>query len=181
MLAGGRSTRMGCDKALLPFRGASLAVSVARAVHEAARSATIVGDPERYGALGFPAIPDLFPGEGPLGGILTALSHTTAEWNLITACDMPEISPVFLSRLFEAAEQTQSTAMLPRGPSGLPEPLCAVYRRDALAPLLAVFQTGVRKITAALEAVAVTYLPVVELKPLQNVNTPEEWAGYAAG
>lgn len=172
---------MGLDKALLAFRGEPLAAVISRTVRDAAGNAAIVGDPARYGALGFPAIPDLFPGEGPLGGILTALTHTTSEWNLITACDMPELSPAFLTRLFEAAKQSGARAILPRGPSGLAEPLCALYHRAALTPLLAAFESGVRKITAALEAVPVDYLPVVELKPLQNVNTPEEWAGYAAG
>ena len=53
---------MGRDKALLPFRGGALAQSVAQAVSEAAGSATLVGDPARYSGLGYPVIPDLYPG-----------------------------------------------------------------------------------------------------------------------
>ena len=73
---GGRSSRMGRDKALLPFRGGALAQSVARAVSATAGSVTLVGDPERYGGLGYAVIADIYPGEGPLGGILTALGNT---------------------------------------------------------------------------------------------------------
>jgi len=71
--------------------------------------------------------------------------------------------------------------LLPRGPAGLPEPLCAVWRRDSLEPLRTAFDAGIRKVTAALAGVRTRDVPVLDLKPLQNVNTPQDWAGYAAG
>ena len=172
---------MGTDKALLSFRGGPLLVSVARVVRDVVGTVTIVGDPARYGRLGFPVIADLFPGEGPLGGILTVLKHTTTDWNLITACDMPELSPAFLTRLSNATAQTGALAVLPRGLSGRVEPLCAAYHRAALEALLPAFENGVRKITIALEGLPAEFLTVTDIKPLQNLNTPEEWAKYAAG
>ena len=179
VLVGGRSSRMGRDKARLPYRGGALAEWVARAVELAAQSATFVGNPELGG------IPDLYPGEGPLGGILTALHHslreTGADWNLIVACDMPEVSAAFLRKLVAAAEASGADALLPVGPSGKLEPLCAVYHRQALAPMELHFARGVRKVTAALKGVPTVCLSVPELALFQNVNTPEDWAGYAAG
>ena len=126
VLAGGRSSRMGCDKALLPFRGGALVESVARAVRSAAGSAVLVGNPRLYEHLAFPAIPDLYPGTGPLGGILTALHHTSAESNLLAACDMPALSGEFLGVLIDATANDDADALVPIGPSGRPEPLCAV-------------------------------------------------------
>jgi molybdopterin-guanine dinucleotide biosynthesis protein A len=179
LLVGGMSRRMGRDKALLPFRDGALAQTVARAVASAAGSVVLVGDPLRYGRLGLPVIADLHPGEGPLGGILTALAHTQAEWNIVTACDMPGLSSEFLVSLLEKAERTGAEALVPAGPSGRPEPLCAVYSRRALPALEAAFAGGVRKIAEALESTRAVFVPVSEALYFQNVNTPEEWAACA--
>jgi molybdopterin-guanine dinucleotide biosynthesis protein A len=168
---------MGRDKALLPFRGASLVETVARAVREAAGSVVLVG---RDPVGGDPAIPDLYPAEGPLGGILTALHHTGADWNLVVACDMPKLTGPFLDRLFHAAAAADADALIPRGPSGMPEPLCAVYHRRALQPLEEAFQAGQRKIAKALEGLRASAYPVAEVAWFQNVNTPEDWIGHAA-
>ena len=165
---------MGRDKARLPFRGGLLVSAVARAVSFAAGSVTLVGHPE------LPAIPDRYPGGGPLGGILTALYHTSADWNLIVACDMPEVSPVFLGELLARAMRSQPGVLLPYGPDGLPQPLCAVYHRQTRALLDEQFGRGVRRVTEALAGLEVVRFSVAELTPFQNVNTPRDWDAYAA-
>jgi len=168
---------MGRDKALLPFRGGRLAESVAEAVEAAAGSVAVVGRTE----LGrFRAIPDRYPGEGPLGGILTALADSAADWNLVVACDMPEITAAFLTGLLGAAAASGADALIPLGPSGRPEPLCAVYHRRCVGPLHGAFDRGVRKVMEAVAEVAAHVCPVVEVAQFQNVNTPEDWSDYAA-
>jgi molybdopterin-guanine dinucleotide biosynthesis protein A len=171
---------MGRNKALLPFRGAVLAEAVARAVESAAGTATLIGDPEVYARLGYPVIPDLYPGEGPLGGILGALAHTAADFNLVVACDMPELSAEFLRALLDAACLADQDALVPRGPSGRLEPLCAVYHRRSHEALHRAFTAGIRKVTAAFSELRIAAWPVSEIAPLQNVNTPEDWADHAA-
>jgi len=170
---------MGRDKALLPYRGGTLLESVAQAVKLAVGSASLVGNGQQYADLGYPIIPDLHPGEGPLGGILTALGATAADWNLVTACDMPALDSDFLRGLMDAAEQSAGDALIPAGPSGLLEPLCAVYHRRAAQGLQAAFADGIRKVASALERVGAITYPVLEVTPFQNVNTPEDWASYA--
>jgi molybdopterin-guanine dinucleotide biosynthesis protein A len=164
---------MGRNKALLPFHGSTLAQSVAEAVRAAAGTVSLVGNISfRHD------VPDLYPGEGPLGGILTGLQHSTADWNLIVACDMPLLSGEFLGQLLDAAECCDGDALVPIGPSGRLEPLCAVYHRRCLQGLQAAFERGVRKIATALEEVRTVTWPVAELSCFQNVNTPEDWAPY---
>jgi molybdopterin-guanine dinucleotide biosynthesis protein A len=165
---------MGRDKARLPFRGGDLVSAVAAAVASAAGNVTLVGHPE------LPSIPDRYPDGGPLGGILTALGHTAADWNLIVACDMPEVSAAFLAELVARAMRSPADVLLPYGPHGLPEPLCAVYRRRAGAVMGDHFARGVRRVTEALAGLEVEPLVVAEVSHFQNVNTPEDWARYAA-
>jgi molybdenum cofactor guanylyltransferase len=174
VLAGGRSSRMGRDKARLPFRGGDLAGAVAAEVALASGKVTLVGHPD------LPGIADRYPGEGPLGGILTALHHSSTDWNLILACDMPEISAGFLTGLVAHAMQSQADVVLPFDAGGRPQPLCAVYRRSALPTLEQHFAAGVRQVTRALDGLTVERLAVAELSLFQNVNTPEDWAAYGA-
>jgi len=179
VLVGGRSSRMGRDKALLPFEGRTLAGHVAMVVREAAGSVTLIGPPEAYASLGFPVISDNFPGAGPLAGIETALRATRAEWNLVTACDMPGLSVAFLRELLSQAASSQADCVLPCGPSGLPEPLCAVYHRRCQPAIARGLAGGIRKVTAGLAGLRVYYWPVDSERWFANVNTPREWAPYS--
>jgi molybdopterin-guanine dinucleotide biosynthesis protein A len=140
----------------------------------------LIGAPELYSALGFPVIPDLYPGEGPLGGILTALRHSRKTWNLITACDMPELDTKLLARLLDAAERAGADVVLPVTPDGRAQPLCAVYHSNCMPALHFAFSSGVRAVAGALAALRVLRLPIEELWQFQNVNTPEDWAAYAS-
>jgi molybdopterin-guanine dinucleotide biosynthesis protein A len=79
VLAGGRSSRMGRDKALLTIDGEALLTRVARQVAAVAGSVTVIGPPERYSHLSLEVVPDRTPGAGPLGGIDTALGLGRAE------------------------------------------------------------------------------------------------------
>ena len=182
VLAGGRSSRMGRDKSLLELEGEALVERAARRVAAAAGSVALVGDAGRHAKFGWPVVVDLRPGQGPLGGIESALASPFAgQWNLIVACDLPELTAGFLRRLLDTAEASGCDALLPHTSGGRPQPLCAVYRRSARQALEERFRTGTRKVTLALEELVVHRLEVSEVLQFQNVNTPEDWADYAAG
>jgi molybdenum cofactor guanylyltransferase len=194
VLAGGKSTRMGRDKALLQLGGRTggrtMVQRVAEAVEQSAGNATLIGDPAKYGRLGYPVIPDLRQGCGPLAGIESALTHSTCEWNLILACDLANSGTEFLKSLCLQALNLQAPnpgtlnpdeafdCLVPQGPDGRLQPLCAMYRRVCLAPISRALDQGVRRVTDAVTGLRVFVRTVGDLAPFQNLNTPEDWNRY---
>lgn len=174
VLAGGSSSRMGRDKASLPWLGSTLVEVVASRVFEAAGSVTLIGPPERYANIPIPIIPDLRPGLGPLAGIETALDRTVAEWNLVLACDMPSVTTAFLNELLDRAERLDPDCLVPVVPSGRLQPLCAVYHRRCLEPFRAALDSGTRRMTGALATVAFMRHPVNSEMLFANLNTPAD-------
>ncbi len=180
VLAGGSSSRMGRDKALLALGGRTLLEHVAAQVRTAAGSVTVVGPPQRYGRLGLAVVPDVIAGCGPLGGILTALTRSPAEWNLIVACDLPGVTSARLRHLLDAAERTDADSLMPLGAGHRPEPLCAVWRRTCLPAVQRAIAEGRYKVTDALSGLQIAFFPVAERGWLVNVNTPEDWTAWEA-
>ena len=176
VLVGGSSSRMGRDKALLPYGGATLIEHVATQVAAAAGCVILVGPPNRYAHLGYLVIPDFVRHCGPLAGIHAALLASPAEWNLVVACDMPAVTTDFLSSLLAAAESVEADALVPVWPCGWLEPLCAVYRRELAEPLADALQRGVRQVAQALTDLRVAHWPISEPEYFQNLNTPKEMA-----
>lgn len=177
VLAGGRSKRMGREKALLPYRGKTLVEHVASAVREAAGSVTLIGEPAKFGHFGLPVIADSVPSCGPAGGIYTALRETATDWNLILACDMPGISPEILRELLREAETTECSCVAATVSDGQPEPLCAVYHRRSLPVLGRAIQNNRLKMRDLLDEIGWAPVPVAP-EALANVNTPEQWSEF---
>lgn len=168
---------MGRDKALLPYRGTTLVEHMAQAVQDAAGSVALIAEPVRYARLGYPVYPDKFPGCGPLGGIYTALSVSSTDWNLIVACDMPGVSADVLGTLLEVAGQSAKNCVVAIGPTGEPEPLCAVYHRCCLPALARAIERKRFKMKDLVRELD-TEAQLVDASVLANVNTPIEWAEF---
>jgi len=171
VLAGGRSSRMGQDKALLPWQGSTLLESAARKVQQVAGSATIIGDPKLYRHLGFPVVADRIPGCGPLGGLYTALSTTPAEWNVLVACDMPHITIEVLSGLLAQIDSTD--AIVPRT-DGHWEPLCAVYHRRLAAAAATAIQRKSLKMQDFVSQIDASPWPAQDPALFANWNSPHD-------
>ena len=181
ILAGGKSSRMGpnTDKAFLDFHGQSLldrALAVAGMVCD---RVTIVGDPAKLANYG-PVLADIFSGCGPLAGIHAALTHSTAELNLMLAVDMPFVSRELLAFLFATAEASDAVITVPRTSRGF-QPLCAVYRRDFSMVAEQALRAGRYKVDAAFSGVSVRVIEENELaaagfseRDFFNVNTPQD-------
>ncbi len=166
ILAGGKSTRMGSDKAFLELGGRPLllhAIEIARSVVE---SVKVVGDPAKFGRFG-PVIPDIYCDHGPLAGMHAALASTETAWNLILAVDQPFLTPAFLRYLISVARSSGA---------------CAIYRKQFGALAEEALKAGRNKIDKVFSDVSLRVIDEAELSRAQfspaifrNVNTPEDW------
>lgn len=183
VLAGGRSKRMGRDKAALDYSGRSqleqaveLLQRLAASVHVSVR-ADQKDDPLRRK---FAQIVDLGDIEGPAAGIRAAQLHDPAAAWLVVACDLPYLDEATLRRLI-AHRNPANTATAFRGShDGLPEPLCSIYE-PAAGPLLAQFIASGRNCPRRFLVNSDTLLlDQTDPKALDNVNTPDELAAARA-
>jgi molybdopterin-guanine dinucleotide biosynthesis protein A len=181
ILAGGESSRMERDKALLELNGEPLIVRAARLVESVVGSCGIIGDSVRLEGLALRSIADDYPGAGPLGGIATALGASTAEWNLVIACDLPYLTRAWLDYLVMRALRSEADAVLPMNERGA-EPLCAAYRSSSEAAIRAALERGTRKVTDGLAGVPTEFIEPAEWKGFdsdgllfKNMNSPADY------
>lgn len=186
ILAGGRSSRMGTDKALLAMAGQTLldqAIALAKLVTVHVQ---VVAPAARFletfvtGIGG--TIEDIYPGQGPLAGIHAALRQTSTALNLILAVDLPFVESRFLRYLISEAARSGAMVSAPRTAQGW-QPLCAVYHRDFAGIAEAALQAGKNKIDSLFEQCETRAVEQEELERMgfsesmfENLNTPEEFA-----
>jgi molybdopterin-guanine dinucleotide biosynthesis protein A len=182
ILAGGKSTRMGTDKAFVTIDGVSLlsrALDVARSVTSSVR---IVGDSAKFAAFA-PVVEDVFAGCGPLGGIHAALRGSEFDLNLILAVDLPFLSPALLRHLIERARSSASAGVIvPLTAHGW-QPLCAIYRRQFTYIAEKALRERRYKIDTLFEMARAQAIHEEELRTagfspdlFRNLNTPEDLA-----
>jgi molybdopterin-guanine dinucleotide biosynthesis protein A len=179
VLAGGQSTRMGREKAMLELGGHTLLERALQLALTVAAEAIVVGSRgefERYGRL----LEDVYPGQGPLGGIHAALWASPTDLNLILAVDTPFLEARFLEFLVAQARESGAVVTLPRTADGF-HPLAAVYRRAFRETAEQALAEGRNKIDALFAEVETRVLEEEELRRLafapaifENLNTPEE-------
>lgn len=188
VLAGGASSRMGTNKALLRARpgGPTMIETAVARLTEAglAPHLLVTNSPGTVSFLNIPTAPDDTPGAGPLGGIYTALNHLACERILVVACDMPLLNPRLLR--YMASLPAAADALVPRwtGAEGSPhiETLHAIYSRQCVEPIRRRIEAGKLMVRALLDELNVQYLDEAEMRrydpglvSFRNVNTPEEW------
>jgi molybdopterin-guanine dinucleotide biosynthesis protein A len=181
VLAGGESSRMGRDKALLELDGVPLVVRAVALVESVAGSAAVIGHPEKFRSLRFHSVADDWPGAGPLGGIATALRASEAVWSLVIACDMPYLTKAWLNFLAAYALGSQADAVLPMNERGV-EPLCGMYNKRCESAIWLALDRGTRKVTEGLAGIHVEHIEPAEWKAFdsaghlfKNMNSPEDY------
>ncbi|HEX8734635.1 MAG TPA: molybdenum cofactor guanylyltransferase [Pyrinomonadaceae bacterium] len=141
VLAGGKSSRMGTDKAFLKFNGETFLRRAARALSSTCneRVKIVINETQKAkfekSFASFEYVFDVFYERGALGGIHAALKNSQSVWALILACDLPFVTENAIKNLAEIALNSpeKTAAVVPKQPDGRIQPLCAVYRvRDCL-------------------------------------------------
>lgn len=180
ILSGGKSTRMGTEKALLDLRGKPLIRRAVELAREVTDQVHIVGDPQKLSAFA-PVVEDLFRDRGPLGGIHTALAHSSADWNLILAVDLPFATAELLKFLVAEAQASGAIVTVPHA-AGRIQPLCAVYNKQFATAAEDALEQGKNKIDALFVNGVAHVVPEEKLQAagfhssmFRNLNTPDEW------
>jgi molybdopterin-guanine dinucleotide biosynthesis protein A len=179
ILAGGASSRMGTDKSRLLLQGSTMTERIAAAISHVTCSVVLVGGDAQD--LGLQSARDVYERWGALGGIHAALSACYAEWALISACDLPFVSPALFTRLLSLREGFE--AVVPIQLDGFRQPLCALYRvSPCLERSRALIESGERRPVALLDSINTRWVHFDELSDLSgserffdNINTPEDY------
>ena len=184
VLAGGGSSRMGRDKALLELDGTPWLTRTCRLALSFTQSVFVVTPwPQRYAHCVPPVcrfVAEPLPTEGPLMGFYRGLNQVQTAWILLLACDLPRLSVAevqsWCSQLAREISNQRSgsppfLAMLPPGPKGW-HPLCGVYHQSVLASLVEFSQDGGRSFQQWLRRQPVQRIVNVDPKLLFNCNTP---------
>ena len=181
LLAGGSSSRMGRNKALMPLAGQRLvdrALAVLRSVLD--ELLMVTNSPDLYADLGVPMVPDLVTGKGALGGIHSAIHHAAEPHCLVVACDMPFLNAGVLRYLVD--QRAGYDVVVPNA-KGRPQPLHAVYGKACLQPIARRLESDRLHVVGFFPDVQVREVTADELAvfdpeglSFRNLNTPEEFA-----
>lgn len=185
ILAGGRSSRFGSNKALAIVDGKPLVQHVAETLNALfAETLLVTNTPEAYSFIGWPTVADQFPGHGPLAGIHAALKTINSHRAFVAGCDMPHINAKLIQHL--CAVHGDWEAIIPRHKMGI-EPLHAVYHKGCLDILEQNLSSGIRKVGMVLEKLHVRWVEeeeiltiVPDLAVFHNVNRPADLPEEAA-
>jgi molybdopterin-guanine dinucleotide biosynthesis protein A len=179
ILAGGRSRRMGFNKALLDIGGQPLIRLLIERIRPVTDKILISSnDYLSYQFLDFPVIPDHFAGHGPLAGFHSAMLQNVCSLYIVLACDLPNLKTSLLTNLISMAEGFD--AAIPRTRDGVAHPLCAVYRRTCLPSVERALKRGANKVIKTFldDSLAIRWVGPDEGKfrdtDLANINTPDD-------
>lgn len=170
---------MGRDKALLLVAGTPMALRVAGALRAGGCESVVAigGDADALAAAGLATIVDRWPGEGPLGGVITALEQfRDLDAVVVAACDLPQLSSGTIAALIHELNAAPDSTDVAMAITDRRQPLCAAWRPRAVAQLSAVFAVGGRRLLDALDDLAILDV-MVAAEQLINVNTVNDLPG----
>lgn len=169
ILSGGKSRRMGKDKATLQFRGMRL-IDYAINVVAKLSSEVLISSNKSIALLNYAVINDIYSGKGPLAGLHACLKHSSNDVNLVIPCDAPFLTTELYEELL--VNLRDADAIVPVLPDNKMEPLIAIYRRDCASKMEEQLIAGDYKVLNLLNKIKVKYYPVKNIEMFRNLNYP---------
>ncbi|MCS7049904.1 MAG: NTP transferase domain-containing protein, partial [Verrucomicrobiae bacterium] len=175
VLVGGRSRRMGRDKAMLCYGEKPQAVVAYELLRRCCAAVFLSCRKGQVNPFGLPQVEDEEENLGPMAGILAALKAYPDKAWLVLACDLPFVTESLLRDLLTRRNPTAYATAYRSAHDGLPEPLCAIYEPTIAGKLAELRARGVTCPRRALQELAVPLLELPDPRALDNVNEPAEW------
>ena len=178
VLAGGRSRRMGFNKAEADMQGESMLMRMTDKLKEITPTILISSGTVSYPNISLPQIPDEYPQCGPLGGIYSVLKASNTSLNLVVSCDIPLVSIDLLEHIVAKAKKSNALITLPIDYDGHLQMICAVYHKDVLPILRQQIDAHLFKMKSLVDLVATEYVEISKEHPFyqenafMNVNNP---------
>jgi molybdopterin-guanine dinucleotide biosynthesis protein A len=179
IMAGGKSSRMGREKCMLPIDGRPMIEHICNKLRPHFKQFLIsANDADRFSFLGIDVIADRLPDRSPLMGIASALEASIHDVNVVIACDMPDIDVAFVKQLLRESKGYEGVVPV-TGTSRL-EPMCAVYRKSVLKTMNEALSSGDRKVSEVLRRCKIKYIEVSDAPWFRNINTMKDYEDYIA-
>ena len=177
ILAGGKSSRMGRDKALLTLNGERFIDILAREFSACGDVFVSAAHPGDYADAGLPVIADAHPEIGPIEGIRQALLHAREDWVFVCATDMPFLQKAAADYLAEFISSDCDACVFAEG--GRLHPLCALYHKSVLPVVEGLIRQRRYRLSDILSSVRTKYVRLetscFDGRILRNINTPGEY------
>lgn len=179
ILAGGRSSRLGQNKALIVFEGQPVIQHVVNVLQPLVDEIVLsTNTPDEFAFLGLQMVADLYAGVGALAGLHAGLSAIRTEYGLVVGCDMPFLNAALLQHML--SRTTDYDIVMPRL-NGYHEPLHAIYARRCLAAIEDSIRSGQRRLISFVSQMNVRYIDQEEISRFDpgclsffNINSPAD-------
>lgn len=175
ILAGGKSTRIGTDKAFIKLNGITFIEHITKSISPFVNEIIIVSDNAAYDKLGYKRVEDLIKDSGPLAGLYTGLHYSKTAYNLVLSCDVPLLNDRVLNTLIDGIDGTSEVIQLKSLDRTIP--LVAIYKKECVTKCLELLNKGERRLRAfvnQLNTKTITLKSDLDIY-VQNINTLEQF------
>lgn len=175
ILAGGKSSRMGTDKAMLKLNDKSFMQHVIEALKPLVNDIIIVSDNPEHDKLHLVRVTDIIKNEGPLVGLYSGVSHSNTTYNLVVSCDVPFITTEVLNQLITNHEKEFDVVQLESQNKSMP--LTALYNNQCTTQIKDLLDSGERRVRAAVSQLKVKTIKLNDhsSNAVTNINTKEQF------